>query len=512
MISYYSDLKPRSNKFNLILLIVYALLLLTFCSQMSPLYPINDWDDVNLYFNIGKCLTKGHTLYTETFDQKGPVIFFIYALGYLISNTSFFGVFLLEFIAWLIIILSIYNAAKLFLDEEFAFLSSLIFPIFTLTYTANGGSAEEFVLAFIALSSYLFLRYFSQLKIGEHNPWWMFIHGIMCSLAFFTKVNLVLLWFFPLIAVFILIIFSHKYKNLFFNIIAFLLGVALIACPILLYLYKNNALDDAYNTYIVLNSKYANIQSVQGVLTTLSARLYSLARYNLTFFALSFIGVFIFPLALIPKKIAKLAFILCGISLYVSISMGLTFHHYYLLPFSIFCGFGLIAICAYVKKYVSIKCVKQISILSLIILLMVGIKEKNLFNVGGEILLRQSEPDNLAYRFGKIIEKENNPTLLNLGFGYGNSIFTVYNIMPNTKYFITPNIPYDMFPDMRNQQEKDIENKKIQFVILTNFSVNYDFFKDLPAFKTNYTLIDTYISDIAINKIFYTYYLYKRND
>lgn len=84
--------------------------------------------------------------------------------------------------------------------------------------------------------------------------------------------------------------------------------------------------------------------------------------------------------------------------------------------------------------------------------------------------------------------------------------------MPNTKYFITPNIPYDMFPDMRNQQEKDIENKKTQFVILTNFSVNYDFFKDLPAFKTNYTLIDTYISDIAINKIFYTYYLYKRND
>jgi hypothetical protein len=45
----------------LILLSLYSFLLLFFCSKMSPLYPINEWSDVNLYYNIGKAIFNGRT-------------------------------------------------------------------------------------------------------------------------------------------------------------------------------------------------------------------------------------------------------------------------------------------------------------------------------------------------------------------------------------------------------------------------------------------------------------------
>lgn len=513
MINNFAGIKTRDNKFNIILLIIYTFLLLFFCSQMSPLYPINEWDDVNLYFNIGKCLTKGRVLYVDTFDQKGPVIFFIYALGYLISNTSFIGVFLLEIIAWLALILSVYHSARLFIEEEYALISALIFPIFILKYMVCGGSAEEFILVLEAISMYLFLRYLSQQKTAAHKPGWMFLHGMICTLVFFTKFNLIVFWFFPLLAIFILIIANHQYKNLFLNILAFIGGVLIIVFPIIFYLYTNQALEEAYNIYIVLNSKYANIPSINIALETLWKRAYDLIRSDITFFGLSFIGIFIFPLTMIRNILAKSALVLCAVSVYITIFMDLTFHHYYLLPFAIFCAPGLIAICSYLKRYITIQYARPVSILFMIILLMVGIKEKSFFHIGGEVLSRQSKPDNLAYQFGKIIEKENSPTLLNLGFGYGNSVFTVCNITPNTKYFITPNVPYNLYPDLRNEQEKYLENKKVQFVILTNASYNYDYFKDLPALIENYTLVATYISDnIMRYRSFYTYYLYKRND
>lgn len=512
MKSGFIHFRTAYDKFDLILLSIFSFLLLFFCSQLSPLYPINEWDDVNLYFNIGKCVAKGRALYAETFDQKGPVIFFIYTLGYLISHTSFWGVFIIELIVWLALIISIYNSAKLFVKREFAFVLALIFPIFILRYIGYGGSAEEFILAFEAVSLYFFLKYLSQDKPAKHNPCYMLIHGVLCSLVLFTKINLIIFWFFPLAAVFLLILISKEFKNFLINIAAFLAGNLIVAAPIILYLYVNDALYDAYEAYIVFNSKYANIQSFSGVISTLIKRAYDLFRTDITFFFLSFAGVLLFPVLFIRNVISKIALLLCGASVYAFIFMGLTFHYYYPLPFALFCLPGLIVLCRFLERFITIQYTKPLGWLFMIIILLVGIKDKGFYGVGGDILLRRASPDNMAFRFEEIINKEPNPTLLNLGFGYGNSVFTVCDIVPNVKYFITPNVPHDMFPDLRNEQEKYLLNKEVKFVILPNFSVNYEYFKDLPALHDNYELVDTYISSVVIYRTFYTYYLYKRRN
>jgi hypothetical protein len=82
-----------------IALIVYTFCLLFFCSKMSPLYAFNEWVDVNAYFTMGKGMMNGHVLYKDLFDHKGPLLYFIYGLGYLIDKAGFTGVFLLQLLA-----------------------------------------------------------------------------------------------------------------------------------------------------------------------------------------------------------------------------------------------------------------------------------------------------------------------------------------------------------------------------------------------------------------------------
>ena len=76
------------------LLVSFAVL--TVCSKNSFLYPMNDWVDVNCFFTVGRGITHGLVPYRDLYDQKGPLLYFVYALAALISEHSFLGVFVIE--------------------------------------------------------------------------------------------------------------------------------------------------------------------------------------------------------------------------------------------------------------------------------------------------------------------------------------------------------------------------------------------------------------------------------
>lgn len=76
------------------LLVSFAVLAV--CSKNSFLYPMNDWVDVNCFFTVGRGMTHGLVPYQDLYDQKGPLLYSIYALAALISEQSFLGVFVIE--------------------------------------------------------------------------------------------------------------------------------------------------------------------------------------------------------------------------------------------------------------------------------------------------------------------------------------------------------------------------------------------------------------------------------
>ena len=73
-----------------------ACLALLVATSSLPLYATNFWTDTNIYFTIGRGMTRGLMPYRDLFDHKGPLLFILYALGAAISDTSFIGVFALE--------------------------------------------------------------------------------------------------------------------------------------------------------------------------------------------------------------------------------------------------------------------------------------------------------------------------------------------------------------------------------------------------------------------------------
>ena len=149
--------KSKLSRTELGFLILTATVTITIVSTCSPLYPFNPWDDANCFFTVGRGIIHGLVPYRDLYEQKGPVLYFIYALAALISEKSFIGAWLVEcFMASVFAVFS-WKTAKLF-TEPSKFAMALV-PLFLgLTYTTRlfnfGGNAEEICFPRLTVALY----------------------------------------------------------------------------------------------------------------------------------------------------------------------------------------------------------------------------------------------------------------------------------------------------------------------------------------------------------------------
>ena len=55
-------------------LFLFAVLITTLFSTCSFLYPLNPWDDANVYMTIGNAMLSGRELYVDIFDHKDGTV------------------------------------------------------------------------------------------------------------------------------------------------------------------------------------------------------------------------------------------------------------------------------------------------------------------------------------------------------------------------------------------------------------------------------------------------------
>jgi hypothetical protein len=246
---------------------IYSFILLFFCSMSSPFYYTNPWVDVNIYFSIGKGLFNGKVMYADLFDNKGPLTYFIYGIGYLISNKSFLGIYFLESIALTIALYCEYLIAKLFFPppphvsgiNRYAAITVFIFPLAFLNYKIfnEGGSVEEFMIPFIMYGFFVFLKALKQNEALTYKE--NLFLGLCTAAIFFIKMNVILI-FFPFTAfAFLDLLIKKRYGRFFINALSYILGVLLIALPFIVYFLVTGSLGDFYSVYFKFNSLYANI-------------------------------------------------------------------------------------------------------------------------------------------------------------------------------------------------------------------------------------------------------------
>ena len=126
-------------------------------------YLYDEWPhyDVNWFYTCGKAWMNGMTPYVDFADSKGPLLWLIYGVGYLLSPHNYLGLFWLSCALYIWIFYWCYKSARLFtLNRWLALLVVAIVSVFMLSGLAHEEfKAEDWCNGLLAPVIYRFLLY-----------------------------------------------------------------------------------------------------------------------------------------------------------------------------------------------------------------------------------------------------------------------------------------------------------------------------------------------------------------
>lgn len=159
------------------------------------------------YAYIGKEIFNGKTLYVDIWDNKPPLIFYLYGFILLLQK----NIVSIKVITILFVLLEtvlIFLIGKNIFNKRIAFISSFLFAIFSGTplMQGDGSNVEVFLNLFLLFSFYFFIEY-----INKKENKYLIYTGLALGVGFmFKQVAL-----FNFIAILILLFFINKEEIIF---------------------------------------------------------------------------------------------------------------------------------------------------------------------------------------------------------------------------------------------------------------------------------------------------------
>ncbi|MBR4671897.1 MAG: glycosyltransferase family 39 protein [Bacilli bacterium] len=481
-----------------------AFVFLLFTSKNSFLYVFNDWVDANAFFTVGKGMMNGVVPYKDIFEQKGILLYLIYGIGYLISNYSFHGVFILEVLSFTIFLYYMYKIISMYLNEKYTFLilPILTFIITTSTSFVQGGSCEEFCLPFFGVSLYYFIRHFKEELTSKE----IYINGVMAGCILLMKYTMLGFWIGFGLFIFIDLLIKKKTKKAFLFCLKFLIGMFAPFAIALIYLFMTGGINDFFNDYFIINMTSYNpgekYNIVQRVIRIFRSSYVAIRQNGLIITGLILSSPLFICFIKDRHKLMKIGLISSMVLSYVFIFWGLKVYRYYMLPTIIFTLITIIGIISLIQKYTDKMLYKKyLNVFFVIIFILSAFLSYKKANYGCDI--KKSKSDYFQYKYAEYINKYENPTLLNMGF-LDVGVYTTSGIIPTTKYFEVQNLDYESYPENLDEMEKYVKNKEIMFIVYASMEKDVD----VPSYVTdNYELV--YEDKYVFEKENYVAFLYK---
>ncbi len=480
-----------------------SLVVIGICSKSSPLYPMNDWVDVHCFFTMGKGLLNGQVLYRDLYEQKGPVLYFIYALLALISDESFWAVFLLEVASF---ILFLYYAGRLVMlynpSTFFAYICVTALGVIVGTCPAfsHGGSVEEMCLGLMIYGLYTLFSCILEkrsLRLRE-----ALINGIFAGMILWIKFTM--LGFYVGLCLSVLVYYSlvrKDWKGLLSSVGIFLGGVGIVTALVMIYFIAAGATEDLFTAYfynnLFLYPSEAESSKLQQILYCLKWGLY----YNGAVSALVLLGASWLLVTAIRQPMQLLTAFSCFAGL-----VGLTYfggknimqgYGYYDLVLAVFPVLGLCAVGWVLSLFARPLKAAWIryALPSAMAVLLLFSAWFCLDNSRNTYLLSYEKEDMPQYKFAEIINTVDSPTLLNYGFLDGGFYYAA-DVIPNCRFFCTFNVAA---PDMWQTQWNMLWAGEFDFVVTRRYA--------LPETFSKYELVSA--ADMVFEGIDFTYYLYQ---
>jgi len=234
-------------------LFLFAVLISTLFSTCSFLYPLNPWDDANVYMTIGNAMLSGKELYVDIFDHKGPVLYLMHEMAAMLSRNSFVGIYIVEIICSFFFMWYSLHTIRLFSSSKITlpFTCLIGWLVLSSDFFYYGDSVEEFSLPILAHSLYFMLRF----ARNRQTPlWWQsLIMGIGLGLIFWSKFN-ILFFYIGGAAALAFIAWKHRqFKEFWYTIRFVFLGYILATIPVLSYFIAHGTVEALIDAYFMVN-------------------------------------------------------------------------------------------------------------------------------------------------------------------------------------------------------------------------------------------------------------------
>ena len=229
---------------SLLVFLVVAITLLL----LSPLnIPILGRDE-GVFVYIGQQILQGKIPYRDVWDHKGPLIYYIDALGLFIGHHSQWGIWLIEGICITGSLILLYLLLRRILSGTAATFGILTW-LAGFTIVIGGNIVEEYAIILVVLALYL----------AVYQPFFSApLAGILAGLAFMLRPNEAAA---PALTLLFLLgpqIRHRASRRVSLNILQFLVGFLVIAGVTAAYFAWNHALNDFMRSVFLFNFYYVS--------------------------------------------------------------------------------------------------------------------------------------------------------------------------------------------------------------------------------------------------------------
>jgi len=466
--------------------LLFAAVFLLLCTKSSPLYPLNEWVDANIYFTIGKGMMHGYVPYLDLYDQKGPVAFLLFGLASLVSSTSFFGVYLIETIAFSFFLYAAYRIVALY-TEKFALLALPVLSAFILGSLSfsHGGSLEELMMPLFAWSFYDTLRYFKE-SYPKPVPLGMIArNALFAGIMLFGKFTFLAFYIAWMGVLAVSQLMAKQVKRAFSASALFLAVMFSVGIPWVIYFGLNGALGDFFHYYFYVNMfGYSAVEdsSILSVIFVIIKSVGAFSYRNPQIALLIALGVVWF---LLQKRdqarvVEKVNVLLMAGLLACGIYMGGQGYRYYGLVLTPFMALGFVPVFRFFEKKEILQSGKiwvRRALFAGVSLVMLALA---LFISDNRYMLSIRREDTPQVRFAAIMREKKTEDAITL-FCYqcpDAGFYLAANIIPQYRFFARVNVD---LPELKEAQAGYIAERSAEFLVTRNREISPD----------GYTLIET---------------------
>ncbi len=491
LIIFNKQKKPGKeiNYAHLLTIVIIFLLAFLFVmqSQLNFFEKGESLTDSSVFRYMALIMSKNYMPYLDFFDHKGPIIYIINYLGFIINKD--WGIWLIELGCCFFSFYLIYKIAHLFTSKIPSLLILLLSTLNLFSYFEQGNFVEEYALLFILISFYIFIDY---LKNNKVNTMRLIVCGMCFMAVSLLRVNMIPCFIVYCLAIFIMLIKNKKPQELKRCIINFLLGCAIIFIPIIIWLIMNHSFTAFINDYILFNLKYTKAMGIGSKLMTFTYFI------NTTIMLLSIFTNLYALKKEEQKNIYLLNLIFIVVSLLLASTSGRTYPHYgmILIPTYIIPLTYLLNLILNLKN----KELSTIIIIGIICFLIAPPWLDTLNNLGDALNKRKSQ--NITADVLKVNELIQSNTTINDKISvYGNWDYMYYyaNRLSASKYSYQYPIG-EVNSQILNEYFKDLEREKPKIIVIAKNAKNVEKMKNF-VYKNNYYEILNKNNEVYVYKL-----------